>query len=317
MVAVDVTVPLFDKRATVRRAVDSVLAQSFGDLAVRVVDDGSTDGGAAALAEVRDPRLTVIRQDNCGPGPARNRGVAAGEAPLLAFLDADDEWAQDHLARAVADLAAHPGAAASVSGRWVGPDRRSAEDDDRRAGIVAGTWRLPPASHPAATKRRVDFCHSSCVVVRRPVFDRHGGFYDRPRCLYGEDSYLWLGVLLDHEVHLDPRPTVWFHTEDSALGRARRGRHPRRPALDDPEPLRSRCDPTRRAVLEDLLAYYRLLETEALVRRGETEPVRELRAAFPWPHRPGAALLRRELKVDVRRLAALARRGRAQRRYSR
>lgn len=297
-----ITIPLFNKRAAIRRAVQSILAQSFADYELYIVDDGSTDDSVDQISDFIDPRIRIIRQENMGPGAARNRGAAEGHSPYLAFLDADDEWEPDYLARSVARLDAHEQVAASVMAYFIGTEKRSTEAGHLSFGMKEGVWRIPAHLDPASIKRYVDFCHSSCVVVRREVFVRHGGFYAKNRCLYGEDSYLWLMVVLNHHLYLDPRPCVWFHTEDSALGKRLLGRHPLRPALADPQPLRERCDASGRTLLEDLLAYYRLIETEKLARHRQSALIADLRSAFPWRRSPGFAMRKREAKVDIRRV---------------
>lgn len=302
MSKVVIAIPLYNKRLSIRRAVESVLRQSFADYEVYVVDDGSSDDGVRQIADIADPRLHVIRQENQGPGAARNRGAAEGSSPYLAFLDADDEWEPDYLAWSVQGLDAHSDVAATVTAYFYGPDKWSTERDHRSRGLSTGPWRVPDCIDPWSLKRIVDFCHSSCVVARREVFARYGGFYAKNRCLYGEDSYLWLMFVLNHCLYLDPTPRVWFHTEDSALGKRLLGRHPLRPALADPQPLRDRCDTARRAVLEDLLAYYRLIETEKLAKQRQSASIAALRSAFPWQRNPGFALLKREMKVDIRRV---------------
>src|SRR5947209_3795753 len=101
---VSVIIPLYNKAPYVRRTLDSVRAQTFADYEVIVVDDGSTDGGAAVVEGFGDPRFRLIAQPNAGPGAARNRGLAEAGGEFVAFLDADDEWLPTFLERSLALL---------------------------------------------------------------------------------------------------------------------------------------------------------------------------------------------------------------------
>ena len=98
---VSVVVPLYNKEPYIGRALDSILAQTLAEIEVIVVDDGSTDGGAGVVSARRDPRVRLIRQDNAGPGAARNRGVREARADLVGWLDADDSWEPGYLAESV------------------------------------------------------------------------------------------------------------------------------------------------------------------------------------------------------------------------
>ncbi len=95
-VAIDIVIPVHNGAAFVRRAVESVLSQEgTWDLRVFAVDDGSTDESPRVLARLAEacPRLTVLSHATPrGAAAARNRGVAAGGADFVAFLDQDDEW---------------------------------------------------------------------------------------------------------------------------------------------------------------------------------------------------------------------------------
>lgn len=106
---VSVVIPMFNRIATIRRAIDSALAQSFRDIEVIVVDDASSDESVAAVAAIDDPRLRLLRRDqNGGASAARNTGVAASRGSLVAFLDSDDEWFPRKLEIQVAALEAAP-----------------------------------------------------------------------------------------------------------------------------------------------------------------------------------------------------------------
>jgi glycosyltransferase involved in cell wall biosynthesis len=91
--AVSVIIPVHNRAPTLRRAIDSVLAQTYQDFELIVVDDGSTDGSASVAAAVIDKRIAVVQHTcNRGASAARNTGIQATRAPYVAFLDSDDVW---------------------------------------------------------------------------------------------------------------------------------------------------------------------------------------------------------------------------------
>ena len=96
---ISVVIPVYNAERYVRRTLDSVLAQTFGDWECICVDDGSTDGSGAVLDEyaAKDSRFRVIHQKNGGEGAARNAGMDAAGGELIAFLDADDTWHPESL----------------------------------------------------------------------------------------------------------------------------------------------------------------------------------------------------------------------------
>src|SRR4051812_26727252 len=87
-----------NRRRMFRRTLRSALAQENVDLEVIVVDDGSTDGTAADIRTIKDPRLQVVERENRGTAGARNAGIAVAQGEWVAFLDDDDLWAPHKLA---------------------------------------------------------------------------------------------------------------------------------------------------------------------------------------------------------------------------
>jgi glycosyltransferase involved in cell wall biosynthesis len=105
---VTVVIPAFNAERTIAHTLRSVLGQTFGDLEILVVDDGSLDGTVQAAASIADGRIRVLTQTNGGAASARNAGITAARGEFVAFLDADDLWLPHKLERQVSLLRANP-----------------------------------------------------------------------------------------------------------------------------------------------------------------------------------------------------------------
>lgn len=186
---VDVVIPLFNKAPYVEQAILSVLEQSCPVATVVVADDASTDDGAEraeALART-DPRVRVLRSSELTPrgaSAARNRGIAAGQAELVAFLDADDYWDRDKLAARVG-LLRDP---------TIGTVHCGARQVDEGGQVLSVT--LPPAPPPPSQMfdevrlaRYGVTGSASAVVCRRAVLKEAGPFPEHID--FGEDWDMW------------------------------------------------------------------------------------------------------------------------------
>jgi len=119
MPLVSVVLPTFNRAATIERAVRSVLAQTFDDLELIVVDDGSTDDTAERIAAFEDVRLRYVKlEKNGGAAAARNVGIGEARGKWVAFQDSDDEWLSEKLEMQMKRLA-ETGYSACYCGRVV------------------------------------------------------------------------------------------------------------------------------------------------------------------------------------------------------
>jgi hypothetical protein len=187
---VAVVIPAFNRRCSVGRAIASVAGPEGGPGSLVVVDDGSTDGTAAAarsaIAEAGILRARVIRQSNAGPGAARNAGAAAVDTDYVAFLDSDDHWYPWTLA-AVADALGSAGRPALLFLQTVevAPGGRPEVVAPAPPRILAFDGFL----EAAAAVRTIRFGAGN-VVVRRDVLMALGGFTGETRCAEDTDLFL-------------------------------------------------------------------------------------------------------------------------------
>jgi glycosyltransferase involved in cell wall biosynthesis len=284
---VSVIIPLYNKGKYIRRTLDSVLAQTYGDYEIIVVDDGSADGGPTIVGECHDPRLRLVRQANAGPGAARNRGIRESAGPYVTFLDADDEWLPEFLEASVANLVEHEDCALSTCSLMVTGDSvvQSVVDS---WGVTSQPFRLAEDAEPEHIRSTIVCVHSAgSVLCRRDILSQFGGFYENG-CTYGEDAFLWLQVVLNYPIYRDSRKLMIYHRESSVLtGPKRAGPRPIWPILKQPEPIRRSCPPTYRESLENYLAYTALKAAHQAVSVGDTGDAAELLRMYPrmrrWP----------------------------------
>lgn len=181
---VSVVVPAYNPGPYLRLALDSVAAQTYPHWEAIVVDDGSTED--LGWVDDVDPRIRRVRQDNGGLSAARNTGVRESTGELIAFLDADDLWLPDKLARQV-DAFNDPTLALVSTGFTI--------VDDEGAHVSAGFTGYADSYEELLQGNGI--C-ASTVVVRRSVLDEVGGFDTTlAQC---EDWDLWLRVARGHRV---------------------------------------------------------------------------------------------------------------------
>jgi cellulose synthase/poly-beta-1,6-N-acetylglucosamine synthase-like glycosyltransferase len=188
---VSVVIPLYDKAATVGRAVRSVLTQTSRDFEVIVINDGSTDEGPGIVKRVGDARVKVIEQERAGVSAARNRGVAEARADLVAFLDADDEWSPRFLETVTALWRKYPHCDVFATRyRFNMRDRgRTYERHPVIRGVPPEPWEGVLEDYFSVAVRSDPPVCSSAVAARRPALMEIGGF---PAGVdLGEDILTW------------------------------------------------------------------------------------------------------------------------------
>lgn len=164
MTFASIIVPAFNVEATMSRTLNALLAQTYANFEIIIVDDGSSDSSieiAQTFAE--DPRVRLVRQANRGLAGARNTGIHEAKGDVIGFCDADDLWVPEKLARHVAHLDANPQVGVSYSGSAL-------MDDDGQLTGQAQRPKLTDVGAPNIFKRN-PIGNGSAVVIRRKTLD--------------------------------------------------------------------------------------------------------------------------------------------------
>jgi glycosyltransferase involved in cell wall biosynthesis len=224
---VSVVMPAYNVGWCVRRAVDSVLAQTYRAFELIVVNDGSTDDTGAVLASY-GTALRRVDQENRGMSAARNAGIRMAEGTYVAFLDADDWWLPDKLARQVELMEGRPGLGfTSTAARVVNPE-----------GQPLNLWRCRETGgrvlETLFAENAAIAGGCSAVMVRKSLFEQAGLFDESLRGFEDPDLWIRLAAVSDYACIDEPLAVIlrreksvsrnWETMREAALKSIRKNR---------------------------------------------------------------------------------------------
>jgi glycosyltransferase involved in cell wall biosynthesis len=253
-----VAMPAYNAEATIARAIESVLAQSYGDWELVVVDDGSTDATSDIVARYRerDTRVKLVRQDNAGCGAARDTAIRGSEGTYIVRLDADDVLLPQYMERMHAFILGSPGYDIySCNGYHVYPD-----GSKRLARL--GPWYEEERSFKLEEMLFATHIFTMAVFTRA-LFDRVGGI--RPD-VYCEDLDFWLRAFAQGATHrYTPQALAVYEVSDSQM------------TADF-----SRVAESRAGIYRDLIATGLLTSEQERLANRAIEKVREDERVYRW-----------------------------------
>lgn len=241
---VSAILPVFNRAGSVVRAIESVLCQTYANVELILVDDGSTDGTSDLLEGYRG-RATILRQPNEGAYAARNLAMRHAGGPLVAFIDSDDAWLPDKLERQV------PLMRPEVALVYGDIEILDAPQDDARRARRTGFARVKPRrGRVLEAFASGNFVPTCTVLVRKSALEEAGGFSEDSRI--SADYLAWFRIAARHELDFVPAPVALYTLHEAGisydLGRSLAARiH-----LFQGERARS-SDPETRRILDRLL----------------------------------------------------------------
>lgn len=214
-----VIIPLYNKAPYVAKAIESVLAQTFNDFELIIVDDGSKDNSAEIAVQAIENQMNcrLIRQKNAGVSVTRNNGVVASQGDYLCFLDADDWWAPNFLEE-MAKLTTEFPDAGIYGTNYIIVNETKRKTRVSPIGVEAGF-----------EKGYINYCQvyaktlamplwTGAVCMPRKVFEETKGF--NPQLKMGEDFDLWIRIAIRHKVAFLNKPLAFYNQDVEASKRA-------------------------------------------------------------------------------------------------
>ena len=206
---ISVIIPLYNKAGSIAQALDSVMAQECQDFEVIVVDDGSTDAGAAVVENYGDARIRLVRQENAGVSAARNKGIEAARGEYAAFLDADDVWMPGFLGEIAALQREFPQCRAQATNYVFNSNGVKSPTILRKIpfsgerGVLANYFEVASCSHPPVW--------TSAVCIERALLQEIGGFPVGIKS--GEDLLTWARVAVRTDWAYSMREMAQYNIE--------------------------------------------------------------------------------------------------------
>lgn len=188
-----IIIPVYNKAKQLPQTLNAVLAQTFTDFEIILINDGSTDESETVISTFTDPRIHFYNQKNQGVSAARNTGIEKANATYLAFLDADDLWYPFYLETQYELIQKYPDQAVFATAQEVAENNR----------IFPKTYTIPQTS---ASDLIVNFfeaskdyaiLHSSSIVLKKTVFDKVGLYNISIKSGQDTDLYIRIGLVYD------------------------------------------------------------------------------------------------------------------------
>lgn len=207
---ISVIIPLYNKEQQIGRTLRTVLNQTYNDIEVIVVNDGSTDNSLSEVIKYDDPRIRLINQSNAGVSAARNRGIYEAKGDLIAFIDADDEWDKEYLTTHIDLIERYPDASVYATNyRFCNSKGKEFSTLIRNLpfnsedGLLTNYFRVASSSHPPLW--------TSAVIIRKNAFDFIGGFPVGIKS--GEDLLTWARLAALYKIAYCRKPLAVFNVE--------------------------------------------------------------------------------------------------------
>ena len=204
---ISVIIPVFNGEATIKETINSILNQTFQDIEIIIINDGSTDATLETIKEISNSRIKIFSYPNAGLSASRNRGISQAKGEYISFIDADDLWTPDKLELQWQALQDNPQAAVAYSwtdyidesSKFLKSGRRIKVNGDAFSKLLVTNF-LENGSNPLISKK---------------ALEKVGGFDEL--LPVAEDKDMWLRLAANYEFVCVEKPQILYRSSINSL----------------------------------------------------------------------------------------------------
>ncbi|MBE9214268.1 glycosyltransferase [Plectonema cf. radiosum LEGE 06105] len=205
--SISVIVPVFNGEKTVEETIKSILNQTFSNIEIIVINDGSTDRTLEIVEKILDSRIKIFSYPNGGLSVSRNRGISQAKGEYISFIDADDLWTADKLELQWQALQSNPQAAVAYSwtdyidesSKFIKSGRRIKVNGDAFSKLLVTNF-LENGSNP---------------LIRQQALEKVGGFDESLAA--AEDKDMWLRLAVNYDFVCVEKPQILYRTSNNSM----------------------------------------------------------------------------------------------------
>lgn len=205
--SISVIIPVFNGEKTIGETINSISNQTFQDIEIIIINDGSTDTTLEIIEKISDSRIKIFSYPNAGLSASRNRGISQAKGEYISFIDADDLWTPDKLESQWQALQSNPQAAVAYSwtdyidesSKFIKSGRRIKANGDAFSKLLITNF-LENGSNP---------------LISQKCFEKVGGFDESLPA--AEDKDMWLRLAANYEFVCVEKPQILYRTSATSM----------------------------------------------------------------------------------------------------
>lgn len=279
---ISVVIPLYNKRDTILRALNSIMAQTLPPREIIIVNDGSTDGSEIVVEQLNNPLIRLVHQPNAGVSSARNLGIEIARYEWIAFLDADDEWLCNYLST-IKTLSYKYSQCSVLATSYLLKESTGVKNKIilkkisfcGEDGILNNYFNVASHSHPPLW--------TGAVVVRKLILQKVGGF---PEDIHsGEDLVTWARIACKYSIAYSLVPNSVYQINPPTVVDRRKSEHSSDKVAFILSDLKKKCSKNEAQYIRQYIGLYHKMRASIFLNNDEKVKASKeiIKSIFTYP----------------------------------